>query len=251
MKIIAITQARCGSTRLPNKVLKVVNGETLLDIHLNRILKSKRIGQLIIATTTEPIDNAIAQIVNNRNLSLYRGSTDNVLDRFYQAANSHNPDWVVRLTSDCPLIDPDLIDQVIDKALELNVDYCSNSLDPTYPDGVDIEVFKFSSLKKAWQEATLDSEKEHVTPYIYKNSTFFKGDLFTSHNVYYHTNYANVRLTVDELTDYQVVKLLIDALGTDKPWKEYADFYLQNQAVETLNSTIQRNEGYKKSLKKD
>jgi spore coat polysaccharide biosynthesis protein SpsF (cytidylyltransferase family) len=251
MKIIAITQARCGSSRLPNKVLKKVNGETLLDIHLNRVLKSKRIDQLIIATTTEAIDNAIAQLAGDRNLSFYRGSTNNVLDRFYQAASPYNTDWVARLTSDCPLIDPVLIDEVIDKALELNVDYCSNTLDPTYPDGVDIEVFKFDSLKKAWQQATLDSEREHVTPFIYKNSSFFKGNLFTAHNFYYHTNYSKVRLTVDEQSDYEVIKLLVSALGTDKPWQAYADFYIQNQSVEKLNSAIQRNEGYEKSLKKD
>jgi spore coat polysaccharide biosynthesis protein SpsF len=150
MKIIAITQARCGSTRLPNKVLKKINGETLLSIHLSRILKSKKIDQLLVATTTEPADGAIEEVAKSMGLPYYRGSVSNVLDRYYQAAKPHHPDWVVRLTSDCPLIDAGLIDKIIDKAIELDVDYCSNTLDPTYPDGMDAEVFKYSALEKAW-----------------------------------------------------------------------------------------------------
>lgn len=251
MRIIAITQARCGSTRLPNKILKKIDGETLLDIHLNRILKSKRIDQLLIATTIDPADDAIEEIAQKKRLAFYRGSMNNVLDRFYQAAKPYHPDWVVRLTSDCPLIDAKLLDTIIDKAIDLNVDYCSNTLNPTYPDGMDVEVFKYSALEKAWKEAKLDSEKEHVTPYIHKNSSFYNKDLFTSYNYSNDSNYGSARLTVDESVDFEVIKQLIEDLGVDKDWKTYAEHYLGNKTIQTLNESIKRNEGYIKSVQKD
>jgi len=251
MKIVAITQARCGSTRLPNKVLKTVKGETLLAIHLNRILKSKKIDQLVVATTTEPADDAIEEVAKSMGLPYYRGSVSNVLDRYYQAAKSHHPDWVVRLTSDCPLIDAGLIDKIIDKAIELDVDYCSNTLNPTYPDGMDAEVFKYSALERAWHEAQLNSEKEHVTPYIHKNSSFHHKNLFTSYNYANDVNYERVRLTVDEQADFEVISHLINNLGLDKNWKIYADYYLEDKTINELNGNITRNEGYAASLKKD
>jgi spore coat polysaccharide biosynthesis protein SpsF len=251
MKVIAITQARTGSTRLPNKVLKKIKGKMLLNIHLERILKTKTINQLIVATTTDPADDAIEEIANKMGIAFYRGSVYDVLDRYYQAAKMHNPEWVVRLTSDCPLIDADLLDAIIDKALELNVDYCSNSLDPTYPDGMDVEVFKYSALEKAWKEAKLDSEREHVTPYIYKNSSFYNRDLFTAFNFCYHSNYKNVRLTVDEQADFEVISQLIEKLGVDEDWKTYADCYLGSEKVKDLNKDIERNDGYIKSVQND
>ncbi len=251
MKVIAITQARCGSTRLPNKVLKTIQGHTLLDIHLNRILKSKKINQLLVATTNEPADNAIVEIAVRNGLPYYRGSTNNVLDRFYQAAKTEDPQWVVRLTSDCPLIDPELIDKIIAKAIDLDVDYCSNTLRATYPDGMDVEVFKFSALERAWNEAMLDSEKEHVTPFIYKNSTFNNKQAFSSYNYLNDIDYGNVRLTVDEKKDFEVVKILIESLGKNEGWKIYADNYMQNEAIRNLNENIVRNEGYNSSLKSE
>jgi spore coat polysaccharide biosynthesis protein SpsF len=251
MNILAITQARTGSTRLPNKVLKTINGETLLNIHIKRILKSRLIDQLVIATTIADEDAAIVTIAKQNNLPFYQGSVANVLDRFYQCAKAFNPTWVVRLTSDCPLIDPALIDTLIAYAINNDIDYCSNSLNPTFPDGIDIEVFRFSALEKAWNEAKLDSEKEHVTPYIYKNSTFNNQHVFQALNFSNPISYAHVRLTVDEPEDFEVVKIIIENLGTDKDWKTYADFYLANNKIQLLNKQYKRNEGYTKSLKDD
>lgn len=245
MNVLAITQARSSSARLPNKVLKRIAGKTLLAIHLERILKSKKIDQLIVATTVEKEDSAIAEIASNSGVPFYRGSLSNVLDRFYQAAKPYNPTWVVRLTSDCPLIDPVLIDEIIETAIRENVDYCSNTLDPTFPDGMDIEVFKFAALEKAWKEATLDSDKEHVTPYIHINSSFNKNSLFSSYNFSNKTNYGNVRLTVDQSDDFDVISVIIEKLGFDKDWKTYADYYLFNETIKNINKHIQRNEGYK------
>jgi spore coat polysaccharide biosynthesis protein SpsF len=146
MEVLAITQARSGSTRLPNKVLKTIGNQTLLDIHLQRILTSKKIDQLLVATTVDELDLRIVEIAKAKDLPFYQGSIANVLDRFYQAAVTFKPKWVVRLTSDCPLIDAELIDSVINYAIEKDVDYCSNTLRPSFPDGMDIEVFKFSAL---------------------------------------------------------------------------------------------------------
>jgi spore coat polysaccharide biosynthesis protein SpsF (cytidylyltransferase family) len=247
MNVLAITQARTGSTRLPGKVLKKVGDQTLLEIHFERILKSKRIDQLLVATTTAPEDEAIAELASAHGLPFYRGSIHNVLDRFYQAALPYKPQWIVRLTSDCPLIDPQLIDAVIDQALERDVDYCSNTLNPTFPDGMDIEVFKFAAFEKAWREATSASDTEHVTPYIHRNSSFNDKDLFQSFNVSNAENYGDVRLTVDEASDFEVISLLIEKLGTDKDWKTYAEYYKSNDLVNGINKHINRNEGYQKS----
>lgn len=246
MNVLAITQARTGSTRLPGKVLKKVGGQTLLEIHFERILKSQRIDKLLVATTTAPEDDMIPELASAHGLLFSRGSVQNVLDRFYQAALPYRPHWVVRLTSDCPLIDAQLIDMVIAKAIELQVDYCSNTLDPTFPDGMDIEVFTFAALEKAWREATSNSDKEHVTPYIHRNSSFNGKDLFQSFNVSYNVNYGDVRLTVDEASDFDVISLLIEKLGTDKDWKTYADYYKSNDLVNGINKHINRNEGYQK-----
>lgn len=251
MEVLAITQARSGSTRLPNKVLKTIGSDTLLDIHLKRILKSKRINQLLVATTIDKMDERITEIAKSNGLPYYQGSIENVLDRFYNAAVKYHPKWVVRLTSDCPLIDATLIDAVINYAIEKDIDYCSNTLNPTFPDGMDIEVFKFSALEKAWKEAQLDSEREHVTPFIHKNSTFNGLNLFVSCNYESDQNFADVRLTVDEPADFEVVKLIIEKLGLDEDWMTYTSFYLSNKDINELNGSSKRNEGYDKSLKED
>ena len=179
MKILAITQARYGSTRLPAKILKKVNGMTLLEIHLRRILQSKLISKLKVATTNEEGAGYIVAVADKLGVECYKGSVDDVLERFYKAAEPECPDYVVRLTSDCPLIDPAVIDAVIQKCLESGCDYVSNVLEPTFPDGIDTEVFRFPALKRAYEEATLKSEREHVTPYLCRH--FIKVETFRIH----------------------------------------------------------------------
>ncbi len=251
MKILAITQARTGSTRLPGKVLKRIGEDTLLDIHLMRALKSEKIDRLVVATTREEADDAIERIAHRNNLACYRGSTQDVLDRFYQTALPYEPQWVVRITSDCPLIDGKLIDEVIKLAVDTNADYASNVLEPTFPDGEDVEIFKFSALEKAWKEATTNADREHVTPYIYRNSSFKGGGLFRSFNLRHPVNYEKVRMTVDEELDFKVIQIMIEKLGLNKDWKTYADFYLSNPEIGGINENIVRNEGYIKSLNAD
>lgn len=252
MKVLAITQARAGSTRLPNKILKDVKGKALLEVHVQRIQSSKRISKLVVATTTNPKDNAVVQLCQKLRVSFFRGSEHDVLDRFYQAAKKIKPNYVVRLTSDCPLLDGELMDSIINHTISKNLDYCSNTLEQMYPDGQDVEVFKFSALELAWKKATLLSEREHVTPYIYNNSSFKGGKLFLSDS-YNHLkeNYNDVRLTVDEPEDLKVIDLIIAKLGINKKWKDYADIYREEKEIHELNRHISRNEGYLKSLKKD
>ncbi len=244
MKIIAITQARTASTRFPNKIMNKIKGKTLLNIHINRIKKSKKINAIIIATTNKRKDDIIELESNKLNVSCYRGDEEDVLDRFYRAAKPYNPDFVVRLTSDCPLIDPSLIDMIIKKTINSNVDYCSNTLIESYPDGQDIEVFSFNSLKKAWSKSKLTSEREHVTPYMKKN---FKILNIHSNNM----KFNKVRMTVDDPKDFLVIKKLVKNLGLNEKWENYSKLYLKDKTISNTNKSIIRNEGYLKSIKND
>lgn len=249
-KVIILTQARIGSTRFPQKVLKKIGEESLLSIHLKRLKKSENASKIVVATTFENESDKIVEIAMLENIEAVKGSTDDVLDRFYQAAKNDKPDFVVRVTSDCPLIDHRLIDQVIEMTVQNNLDYGANILVEEFPDGQDIEVIKWSALEKAWLEAKLPSEREHVTPYIRKNTDFNGGTLFKAMNFPANANYNQVRMTVDEPSDLDTITLLISKLGLDESWKTYADYIVENPKV-FENQKIVRNEGYIKSLEKD
>ncbi len=251
MNVLAITQARSGSKRLPNKVLMKIEGKTMLQIHIDRIKLAKSVDEILIATTTNKADIIIEDLANSLDVLCYRGSENDVLDRFYEASKKIKPNFIVRLTSDCPLIDPLLIDEVVTKAIEKKLDYYSNGLIENYPDGQDIEVFTFKALETAWKNAKLPSEREHVTPYIRNNSNFHGGKLFISDNHYPEKNYNNVRLTVDDAKDFEVITKVIKEMGLDKTWQDYSDFYLENKAIKIINNKTTRNEGYLKSINED
>jgi len=253
MKVLAITQARYGSTRLPAKILKEVNGQTLLEIHLRRILKARSIAKLKIATTDEEGSRFIVAVADKVGVDYFKGSVDDVLSRFYCTAAPEKPDYVVRLTSDCPLIDSEVIDQIVDYAVEHDFDYVRT--DPaSYPDGLDTEVIKFSALEKAYNEADMTSEREHVTPYIWKNATEEGGTMFKSK---YLSNpqgcfpAEEYRITIDEPEDFEVLSSLISTLGIDKPWKTYIDYLCGHDELQKINSRFGYNEGYAKSLRND
>lgn len=249
-KTIIVTQARIGSSRFPEKVLQTLGDSTLLGVHLERLKKSRLASQIIVATTYENKSDQIISIAKNAGIEAFQGSTEDVLDRFYQSVVNHNPDYVVRVTSDCPLIDANLIDDVIKMVQEHQLDYSSNTLIENFPDGQDIEVFTFKALQKAWDEATLLSDREHVTPYIRKNTDFNKGNMFKAMNYNAPENFNHVRMTVDEPSDLETVAVLIEKLGTDKDWKSYTNYILEHQQI-LKNQNIIRNEGYLKSLNKD
>ena len=251
MKILAITQARYGSTRLPAKILKEVNGVTLLETHLRRILQSKLIDKLMVATTNEEGAHYIVDIAKKVGVGYYQGSVNDVLDRFYQTAKPENPNYVVRLTSDCPLIDPAVIDATIQKALDTDVDYCTNVYPPMFPDGMDCEVMKFSALEIAWKEATLKSDREHVTEFIGKNSPAEGGDRFTYANNDGKEDNSDLRITVDTPEDFEVVKILLEKLGDKATCEEYVKYLRAHKEITDINNMYERNEGYLESLKND
>ena len=250
VKTSLITQARSGSTRLPGKILKKINDESLLEIHLKRLNKCNNVSNIIVATTDKPEDKVIYDYAIDHSLNSFRGSESDVLDRFYKAVKNEKPDWIVRVTSDCPLIDPILVDKLIEFAHNNNIDYCSNTLIENYPDGQDIEVFKFSALELAWKNANLSSDREHVTPYIRNNSDFKGASLFTALNYPCDSNYSMIRMTVDESRDFDLIKVLINDLGTDKTWLEYTNHIIKND-LNKINNLIIRNEGLLKSMKND
>ena len=249
-KTILITQARSKSTRLPNKVLQEINGKSLLQIHLDRLKKCKLVSEIIVATTTNNEDQIIFEKSVEWGFSAFRGSELDVLDRFYQAAKDKSADWIVRVTSDCPLIDPVLVDNVIDFVHSNNKDYGANILIENFPDGQDIEVFKFSVLEIAWKKAKLMSEREHVTPYIRNNTDLKGGDLFSAINYPCDFDFSKIRMTVDESKDFELINVLINDLGIDKTWLEYSNYIIQNNLSE-INDSIIRNEGLLKSIKND
>lgn len=209
MKVAAIIQARMGSTRLPGKILKTVNGKTLLEYQIERVKHAKTINQIIIATTVKEEDNIIVDLCNNLELDYYRGSEDDVLSRYYEAANAYKVDVIVRLTSDCPLIDPIVIDRVVNCYIENQplADYVSNIIERTYPRGLDTEVFSYKALKKAYKEASFPSEREHVTPFIY-----FHPEIFNIKYVKNENDYSNFRWTVDTIEDFELISLILDKL---------------------------------------
>jgi glutamate-1-semialdehyde aminotransferase/spore coat polysaccharide biosynthesis protein SpsF (cytidylyltransferase family) len=251
MKVIAVTQARYGSTRLPGKVLLKAGGKPLLRIHMERVMKSKNIHGLILATTFEEQSTLLIDIARELKVPYSQGSTEDVLDRFYNAVKAQAPDYVVRVTSDCPLIDPAVVDEVVNACVTGGYDYCSNTLEPTFPDGADVEVMKFSALENAWKNASKASDREHVTPFIWRNSTVKGGTMFKSMSYRLNKDFSGYRLTVDEQADYELISALVAALGTDKPWKEYVDYVAQEPAMHKLNSSFKRNEGYMKSIQKE
>tara|TARA_B100000780_G_scaffold232421_1_gene172388 strand:- start:176 stop:934 length:759 start_codon:yes stop_codon:yes gene_type:complete len=247
---VLITQARSGSTRLPGKVLKEVDGQTLLQIHLERLNKCLKVDEIIVATTVNSEDEIIYNKALEWGFTAFRGSELNVLDRFYQSLKDKKPDWVVRVTSDCPLLDPELVDAIVNFAQNNSYDYVSNGIVEHFPDGQDVEVFKFSALRKAWKNAKLKSELEHVTPYIRNNSDGKGDDIFSSMNYACQDNYSNIRMTVDESIDFDLIQYLIKDLGTDKTWLEYTNHIIKND-LNKINNSIIRNEGFLKSLKND
>ncbi len=241
MKVIGVTQARIGSSRLPRKVLLTIDGKSLLEYHLLRAKKSKLVDKWIVATTDEPESDLICTIADTLKVDYYKGSLNDVLDRFYQSVKNGNPDYVVRVTSDCPLLDAELVDEVVQFCIENKLDYYSNIFQEVYPDGLDVEVFSFKALQDAWKNATAGVDREHVTPYIRRNTEVIvpKSSI--------DKKYSELRITVDEISDFEVIQHLIQHLGMNQPWKIYADYLLAHKEIQTINHAILRNEGYMKS----
>lgn len=248
-RIIAIIQARTNATRLPGKVLLNLNGKTVLEQVIERVKKSKLVDEIIVATTISKEDLKIVRLCSAMGIRIYCGSEDDVLDRYYQVARLFKAEHIVRITADNPLLDAGIIDQAIRLHLKEKSDYTSNTLRVTFPDGEDVEIFTLRSLRLAWVNARLSSEREHVTAYIKKHPEIFKLKNFT-----YLKDLSQKRWTLDQREDYKFMNIIYKKLGKKNTYfsmHEILEFLDKHPKFELINSRILRNEGYLKSLKED
>lgn len=213
-KIVCIIQARTGSSRLPNKIFLDLEGKKVLGRVIERVRDSKLINKIVIASPDKQEDDVIEEYVkeNYPEVGIYRGSENDVLDRYYKAAEKFKADIVIRITSDCPLMDAVVIDKVIQSFLDKDVDYASNVLvERNYPRGLDIEVFSFKALERIWQEAMDDDDREHVTLYLRKHP-----EIFSTYSVLNGKDYSEYRLTLDQEEDYKLISLIYKRLLPQK-----------------------------------
>ena len=243
-----ILQARTGSKRLPKKVLASIEKKPMIWHVINRVKNVTGIEQIILATTKSNDDKKLINIAKKCGINFFQGKSRDVLDRYYFCAKKFNADPIIRITADCPLIDFIVISKMLKIFQTHNYDYVCNTLPPTFPDGLDVEIFSYKSLRKAYQNAKLKSEREHVTPYIRKHVKKFK--LF---------NYANkkdlskYRFTVDEKNDLKFVRKIYAEFSPNTLFKLKDVIAVLKKYPELIkiNTGIERNEGYKISLKKD
>ncbi len=249
MKTLGVLQARVSSSRLPSKVLLPILGEPMLFRQLERLNRCISVNELIVATSDDSTDVTLARECENRGIKCFRGSLDDVLDRFVQAARSYEPEAIVRLTGDCPLADPELIDKVIEYFWEGDFDYVTNCDPTTFPDGLDVEVIKFSCLETAHREAVLPSHREHVTPFLRSHP-----ERFRLGNYACDTNRSHLRWTVDEPEDFEFVRSIYEKLYPAKPdfgTDDIIQVLEEHPHLQSINSKFERNEGVKKSLVAD
>jgi spore coat polysaccharide biosynthesis protein SpsF len=245
-RILGILQARTSSSRLPGKVLLPILGQPMILRQIERLKRAQRMDALVLATSTDPSDDALAAAVTADGMPVHRGSLGNVLERFIDAAAPFHPEWVVRLTGDCPLADSQLIDRLISETLASGADYGSTALTPSFPDGLDAEIVRFELLRQIACEPRTAAEREHVTLAIHRNP-----DLFQLHSVTGSPDLSALRWTVDEPRDLAFVTAVYEALypanpafGTDGILR----LLQQRPELARMNGDIQRNEGLLKSL---
>jgi spore coat polysaccharide biosynthesis protein SpsF len=235
MKVTAIVQARMGSSRLPGKVLLDLGGETVLARVVNRLRRSKLLNDIVIATSHAAADDAIVHECDRLSAGTFRGSEDDVLDRYYQAARVRKSEVVVRITSDCPLIDPVLVDETIAIFIEQRADYASNAIAHTYPRGLDTEVFSTKALDRAWSDARKPYEREHVTPYFYQHP-----ELFRIASASGDTDCSHFRWTLDTPEDFQLIRKIYSRFGNQDTfgWQEAVALMEREPELAELNSHI-------------
>ena len=245
--ICCIIQARTGSTRLPKKVIqKIDNKNTVIDYVINQVKYSKKIEKIIIATTNLIEDDIICQYANLQQIECFRGSSEDVLDRFYQCAKKNSAENIVRITADNPLIDPNIIDVIIERYKKEKCDFMTNAIDRTFPYGTEVEIFSFESLEKSWKIAKKPSEREHVTPFMCDPKNGFK-----LINIKLKENYSHFRYTVDRIEDLQLVKKIIKNI-VERPilMKNIINLYKKNPELFEINKHIEH-DGHLSALKKD
>jgi spore coat polysaccharide biosynthesis protein SpsF len=237
MKIAALIQARLGSTRLPGKVLKDIGGRTMLARVVRRAQRAAGIDEVVVVTTTEPADSAVAEESARLGVSCFRGSELDVLDRYYQAAKQFKADAVVRITSDCPLIDPGVVGSVVAIFRSETPDYASNVIERSYPRGLDTEIVSMEALERAWREAQQPYQREHVTPYFYENRSLFR--LSSVKTVVDHSRH---RWTVDAPEDLEFVRAVYARLKNrdNFEWTDVLQILNEQQALMAMNAGIRQ-----------
>lgn len=239
-RVLCITQARMGSSRLPGKVLRQCLGRPLLQYHIEQLRKARSIEQLVVATSTEAGDDAIEAFCIEAGVACFRGSEQDVLDRFYQCALAEGAETVIRVTADCPLIDPALVDLLVAgyQAADGALDYACLDVD-RLPRGLDAEIFSFAALQTAWREATRQNEREHVTPFIYGHPDRFELATVCPDNA----DHGDYRLCVDEQADFDVVSGILRALyqeGASLSWRRITGFLDENPKLKARNQGVQQ-----------
>ena len=242
-----IIQARMGSSRLPSKVLmKSDDGRPLLYYVINQLRYCTKVKNLVIATTTNQEDDEIEKFANDNSVNIFRGKEKDVLDRYFQCAKKYSFSTIVRITADCPLIDPQIVDKVIEKFFSGNYDFATNTLTRTFPIGIDVEVFSFSALNRAWENTQLPSEREHVTPYLRKEENF------KIINIENDKNISNLRLTVDRIEDFELIKQILNNISINPiHLEDVLELFSRKPELIEINKHINHNEGFNKSLEED
>jgi spore coat polysaccharide biosynthesis protein SpsF len=237
VKIVAIIQARMGSTRLPGKVLKDLGGETVLARVVRRTQRAALLDSVVVATSTADADIAIVNECHRLSIRCFRGDEQDVLDRYYQCARQLQADAVVRITSDCPLIDPGLITAVTRRLLDDRPDYATNTHVRTYPRGLDVEVFSGDALTRAWLKAQLPYERIHVTPYFYEVSGRFRVASLTS-----EPDYSHHRWTLDTTEDFELIRTIYERFAglDDMSWREVLALLEREPELAQLNSQVRQ-----------
>ena len=245
--ICCIIQARTGSARLPKKVIqKIDNDLTVLDYVIDQIKYSQKIEKIVVATTNLIEDDLICKYANLQKIECFRGSSEDVLDRFYQCAKKYSAKTIVRITADNPLIDPNIIDRIIDEYIKNKCDFITNTLDRTFPYGTEVEVFSFECLEKTWKNAKKPSEREHVTPFIRnpKNKFILK-------NIKHQENISYLRYTVDQMDDLKLIKEIIKNISSRPIFlQDIIELHRNKPEIFEINKNI-KHDGYLSSLEKD
>lgn len=238
-RTVAIIQARMASSRLPGKVLLEISGKPMLSWVVERVRLSSKIDEIVVATTREKGDDAIAAFCERAGVAYIRGSHHDVLDRFYQAARAHQADVILRVTADCPFIDPEVIDHLLDRFMEERVDFAANRLPPpwkrTYPIGLDAEVCTFTALERAWKEAREPFEREHVMPYFYDQEGRFRILL-----IHHEPDYGGMRWTVDTPQDLELARKIAACFKgrIDFSWYEIIQLFQAHPELAEINASV-------------
>jgi spore coat polysaccharide biosynthesis protein SpsF (cytidylyltransferase family) len=241
-------QARTGSKRFPRKVLAKIKNKPMIWHVINRAKKVSNVQQIILVTTKRKEDKILLGLAERLRVKAFAGHTYDVLARYYNCASKFNADPIIRITGDCPLIDPTIINKMLKFYLENDYDYVCNIMNPTYPDGLDVEIFSFNVLEKINKLSKMKSEREHVTPFIRKNLQKFR-----TFNYKNDMDLSNFRWTVDEKKDLKFVSKIYSKFGSKLVFtmKEILQVLLENPEISEINKGIVRNEGYLKSIKND